>query len=186
MQYNIKSKSTANDVRSPKSICKNEMSKNLGCSDFNVQTSVIPCLKYPDTNIAQTVSKINSIQIMYPIIAYESKNLSKRSKFDSFSDVCKISLNPLYVFVKFIFFLSFFLNLFLEAGFGSTEGAKYETKYNAWASLCTEFAPFKSLFLKFSVNYKHGLQFFKHNYKDEISLSVFYSREGRKFFKLRV
>ena len=44
--------------------------------------------------------------------------------------------------------------------------------------MSTEFAPFKSLFLNFSVNYKHGHQFFKHYYKDEFSISVFDSREG--------
>ena len=64
--YLNESKSTAINVRSPKSICKNEMSQILGSSDFNVQTSVIPCLKHPDINIAQNVSKINSSLIMYP------------------------------------------------------------------------------------------------------------------------
>ena len=91
--YINESKSTAVNVRSPASICNNEMSQNLKSWDFNVQTSFIPCLKHPDNKIAQKVSNINSSQIMYPI-AYESENLSKRSNFDSFSDVCKKSLNP--------------------------------------------------------------------------------------------
>ena len=74
---------------------------------------------------------------MYPNIAYESKNLSQRSKLDSVTDVFKISLNPLYVLVEFIFFISFFLNLFLEAGIWSIEGAHYETKYDTLVTLGT-------------------------------------------------
>ena len=183
--------STALNVRSPPSMCKNEISDNLESSDSNVQTSVIPSLIVPDTKFAQNVSNINSSKIMYPNIADESKYLSKRCKIDSFSDVFKIPLNPLYVFVKFYFLFGFFLHFIflhfiLGAGlFGGIRSSQSETKYDTWEPLGTEFAPFNSLFLNFLTNYKLGHQFFKHHYKDEFSLSVFDSREGN-FFRLRV
>ena len=170
-------KSTAINVRSPQSIGKNKISDNLESLDSNVQTSMIPSLIFLDTKFAQNVSKANSTKIMYPN-ADKSKPLSKRFKFDV-SDVCKIPLNPLYVSVKFIFFISFFLKFIVGAGLlGSTESARYVPKYDTWEPLSTEVALLRNFPLNFFANYRIGHQFFKHQFKDKFSLSVLDSREG--------
>ena len=120
---------SAINVRDPVSYCKNEMSDNLGSSDFSVQTSEIPCSMFPDTKFAQHVSNINSSQIMNPNAAYELKSLCKRFNFDSFSDVYKIPLNLMYFSWKFIFLFGFLLSFIVGVGFsGSTESTQYELK----------------------------------------------------------
>ena len=97
-------KSTAINVRDPKSNCDREKAVDMESSDFNVQTSEIPCSKLPDIKIAQNVSNISN-EIMYANITDESKASSKSFKFDSCSDVCKIPLNLVYFYMKFIFVL---------------------------------------------------------------------------------
>ena len=60
---------TAINDRDPESHCDREKAYDTESSDFNVQTSEIPCSKLAVVKFAQHVSNIKSIEIVFPNVA---------------------------------------------------------------------------------------------------------------------